>query len=62
MKHFDASDYWDNPQHAIALLNAVIAGGGELRAIERALVVVTLALRKAGYGEPVERGRLREPE
>lgn len=63
MKHFKGSDYLDHPERAVGLLNRVISSGGDLKTIERALVVVTLALRKAGYGgEPAERGRLREPE
>ena len=50
---FRANDYLDDPEHAIGLLNRVIAGGGELKAIEQALVVVALALLRAGFGEPV---------
>ena len=53
MRHFDASDYLDDPERAVGLLNRVIASGGELRAIEQALVVVALALQRAGFGEPV---------
>ena len=56
MKHFKGSDYLDyldDPERAVGVLNRVIASGGDLATIERALVVVALALSKAGYGEPV---------
>ena len=41
-------DYFDYPERAVALLNAVIASGGDLKAVEQALVVVALALKRAG--------------
>jgi len=37
------SDYLANPERAIALLNKVMSSGGDLAAIEQALVVVTRA-------------------
>jgi hypothetical protein len=53
-KPLKAADYLDNPQRAIALLNRVIASGGDIAVIEKALVVVVLALKRAGFGEPVK--------
>ena len=55
-KPLKAADYLDNPQRAIALLNAVIASGGDLKAVEQALVVVALALKRAGYARGEEDG------
>ena len=59
MRHFDASDYLDDPERAVALLNSVLSDGGDLAAIEQALVVVALALQRAGFGEPVKPPRRR---
>ena len=45
MKHFKGSDYLDyldDPERAVGVLNRVIASGGDLATIERALVVVAL--------------------
>ena len=52
-------DYLDDPEHAIGLLNRVIASGGDLTAIEQALVMVARALQRAGFGEPLKRPRRR---
>jgi hypothetical protein len=59
MKQLKPSDYLDDPAHAVGLLNRVNASGGDLEAVEQALVVVALALQRAGFGEPVKplRGR-----
>ena len=42
------SDYLANPERAIGLLNKVISSGGDLAAIEQALCIVALALKRAG--------------
>lgn len=47
------ADYFENPERAVALLNKVISGGGDLATIQQALTVVALALKRAGYCEPV---------
>ena len=48
-KPLNPDDYLDHPERAVALLNAVIASGGNLKAVEQALVVVALALKRAGF-------------
>jgi hypothetical protein len=54
----DPATYLDHPEKAIALLNAVMASGGSLDAIENALTIVGLALARAGYTRPrANRGR-----
>ena len=42
------SDYLASPERAIGLLNKVISSGGDLAAIEQALCIVALALKRAG--------------
>ena len=56
-KPLDASDYLDDPEKAIALLNAVMASGQSLAVIEQAR-----AHRRTGAGEGgiSEAGRARE--
>ena len=48
------ADFIDDPERAVGLLNRVIASGGDIAVIEKALVVVALALKRAGFGEPVK--------
>ena len=48
-KPLNPDDYLDHPEHAVALLNAVIASGGAPKAVEQALVIVALALKRAGF-------------
>jgi hypothetical protein len=48
-KPLDPDDYLDHPERAVALLNAVMGSGGDLKAVEQALVVVALALKRAGF-------------
>ena len=55
-KPLDPAEYLNHPERAIALLNAVIASGGDLKAIEQALVIVGLALEQAGYARVEEDG------
>jgi hypothetical protein len=43
-----SSDYLASPERAIALLNKVMSGGGDLAAIEQALCIVVRALERAG--------------
>ena len=59
MNQLKPNDYLDDPTRAVGLLNRVIASGGDLEAVEQALVVVALALQRTGFGEPVKplRGR-----
>jgi hypothetical protein len=61
-KPLKAADYLDNPQRAIALLNRVIASGGDIAVIEKALVVVALALKRAGFGWADDHGCIRNPD
>lgn len=56
-KPLDASDYLDDPEKAIALLNAVMASGQSLAVIEQALLIVGRALEKAGFQRPDVRVR-----
>jgi hypothetical protein len=44
-KPLDVAACLESPQRAIALLNTVIASGGDLDAIEQAVGVVTAALK-----------------
>jgi hypothetical protein len=43
---------------AVALLNRVITSGGDLTAIRQAVIVVAVALKRAGLGEAKMAGRL----
>ena len=54
----DVTDYLASPEQAVALLNTVIASGGELAAIKQAVGVVANALERAGLGAagPVREG------
>jgi DNA-binding phage protein len=52
MKHLDPDAYLDSPARAIALLNAVMSSGGSDDAVEQALIIVALALRRAGFRRP----------
>jgi hypothetical protein len=42
---------------AVALLNRVITSGGDLTAIRQAVIVVAVALKRAGLGEAKMAGR-----
>jgi hypothetical protein len=61
MKQLRLSDYLDDPRRAVALFNRVVASGGDLEAVEHALTVVAVALRKAGYGRADDHGCIRNP-
>jgi hypothetical protein len=50
-KPLGVADYLASPERAVALLNAVIASGGDLAAIRQAVAIVTGALARAGMGE-----------
>jgi hypothetical protein len=52
------ADYLASPQRAVALLNRVITSGGDLTAIRQAVIVVAVALKRAGLGEAKMAGRL----
>ena len=45
-KSLDASAYIASPERAVALLNKVIASGGDLDAIKQAVGVVAVALER----------------
>ena len=47
-KPLDPAIYLESPERAISLLNRVISSGGDLAAIEQALCIVALALKRAG--------------
>jgi hypothetical protein len=50
------ADYLASPERAVALLNRVIASGGDLAAIRQAVAIVAGALERAGYKSgPVRR-------
>ena len=57
-KPLDVTDYLASPEQAVALLNTVIASGGDLAAIKQAVGVVANALERAGLGAagPVREG------
>jgi hypothetical protein len=42
------ADYLASPERAVALLNRVIAGGGNLKEIRQAVAIVAGALERAG--------------
>ena len=48
-KPLGVADYLASPERAVALLNAVIASGGDLVAIRQAVAIVAGALERAGY-------------
>ena len=50
-KSLGVADYLASPERAVALLNAVIASGGDLVAIRQAVAIVAGALKRAGLGE-----------
>ena len=51
------ADYLVSPERAVALLNKVIASGGDLKAIKQAVAIVAGALERAGLGEAKMAGR-----
>ena len=51
------ADYLESPEKAVALLNRVITSGGDLTAIRQAVIVVAVALKRAGLGEAKMAGR-----
>jgi hypothetical protein len=57
-KPLGVPDYLANPERAVALLNTVIASGGDLKEIRQALAIVTGALERTGLGEAKTAGRL----
>jgi hypothetical protein len=61
-KPLQASDYLDKPERAIALFNRVLGSGGNDEAVKQALLVVSLALERAGFGRTDERGCIRNPD
>ena len=58
-KPLTAADYLDNPERAIALFNSVLGSGGSDEAVKQALLVVALALERAGFGR---QGCIRNPD
>ena len=52
------ADYLESPEMAVALLNRVIASGGDLAAIRQAGAIVAGALERAGMGVARMAGRL----
>ena len=54
-KPLGVADYLASPERAVALLNAVIASGGDLAAIRQAVAIVSGALARAGLGEAAGR-------
>ena len=57
-KPLGVADYLASPERAVALLNRVITSGGDLTAIRQAVIVVAVALKRAGLGEAKMAGRL----
>ena len=47
-KPLGVADYLVSPERAVALLNKVIASGGDLAAIKQAVAIVAGALARAG--------------
>jgi hypothetical protein len=62
MKPLKPADYLDDPRRAIAQFNRVIAGGGDLEAVKQALSLLSLALRRAGFGRADDHGCIRNPD
>jgi hypothetical protein len=50
-KPLGVADYLASPERAVALLNKVIASGGDLAAIRQAVAIVAGALARAGLGK-----------
>ena len=48
-KPLGVADYLASPERAVALLNTVIASGGDLAAIRQAVAIVAGALERAGW-------------
>ena len=48
-KPLGVADYLASPERAVALLNRVLAGGGNLKEIRQAVAIVAGALERAGY-------------
>jgi hypothetical protein len=46
----------------VALFNRVIAGGGDLEDVKQALSLLSLALRRAGFGRADDHGCIRNPD
>ena len=57
-KPLGVADYLASPERAVALLNKVIASGGDLDAIKQAVAIVARALERAGLGATRMAGRL----
>jgi hypothetical protein len=55
-------DYLASPERAVALLNTVIASGGDLKEIRQALAIVTGALERAGLGDDGAKAKRRSPQ
>jgi hypothetical protein len=55
-KPLGVADYLASPEKAVALLNRVIASGGDLVAIRQAVAIVAGSLARAGLGEAKMRG------
>ena len=49
-KPLGVADYLVSPERAVALLNKVIASGGDLTAVKQAVAIVAGALARAGWG------------
>ena len=59
-KPLGVADYLASPERAVALLNAVIASGGDLAAIRQAVAIVTGALeRHFSRSRPIDDTRSR---
>ena len=50
-KPLGVADYLVSPERAVALLNKVIASGGDLTAVKQAVAIVAGALERAGLGK-----------
>ena len=50
-KRLDPTEYLDDPAKAVALLNEVLSGDGNDRAIKQAVTVLVITLKRAGFGD-----------
>lgn len=56
-KRIDPTEYLDDPAKAVALLNEVLSGDGNDRAIKQAVTVLVIALKRAGFGDGRKRSQ-----
>lgn len=50
-ERIDPTEYLDDPAKAVALVNEVLSGDGNDRAIKQAVTVLVIALKRAGFGD-----------